>query len=242
MRPYQQRSRNRRAAPLPRRMANLAATRARPAKPTRNQGDEPVALFVRDVPSGSIWKEQWRLPARPHFMGSQAYEVLKRELQRYARDEVRGRSFLISGHRGAGKTTLVLRAIEDVADETIERAMDTFAVDPSAGRPRRPLLVKLHGPSLLTLALPTPGGGETPSDTGKVSSPPPGDKPPSDTSGAQSKRAAAGGEQAGTNTAAANAEKPACDGSAAAVNKAAAGRPKAADTAHAALVQITIAL
>lgn len=204
-----------------------------------------MALFVRDVQPGSIWKDQWRLPTRPHFMGSQAYEVLKRELQRYARDEVRGRSFLISGHRGVGKTTLVLRAIEDVADETIERAMDTFAVDPSAERPRRPLLVKLHGPSLLTLELPTPGGGETPSGTGKVSSPPappPGGKPPSDASGAQSKRAAAGGEQAGTNTAAANVEKPAADGSAAAVNKAAAGRPKAADTAHAALVQITIAL
>ena len=65
---------------------------------------------------------------------SQAYHLLARELERYTTGEVIGRSFLISGHRGSGKTTLVHKAIQDV-------------------RPRPgsliPLLVPLHGPALL---------------------------------------------------------------------------------------------
>ena len=67
---------------------------------------------------------------------SAAYGRLCSELTRYVKGEISGRSFLISGHRGAGKTTLILKAIEDT----------TFRMQ-SYGF--RPLLIPLHGPDLL---------------------------------------------------------------------------------------------
>ncbi|MDJ0908072.1 MAG: hypothetical protein QNI99_02695 [Woeseiaceae bacterium] len=76
---------------------------------------------------------------RPIFAESPAYNVLRRELKRYLGRDIRGRSFLVSGHRGSGKTTLVLRAIEDLQHEPI----------PTDREPQRPLLVKLHGPTIL---------------------------------------------------------------------------------------------
>jgi hypothetical protein len=68
---------------------------------------------------------------------SDAYERLCNELRRYISGETSGRSFLICGHRGAGKTTLVLKAIEDTTTD----ALRTGAT--------RPLFVPLHGPDLL---------------------------------------------------------------------------------------------
>jgi Cdc6-like AAA superfamily ATPase len=60
----------------------------------------------------------------------------------YCRGEVSGRSFLISGHRGAGKTTLVQRAFLAVLRDSRRRSA-------SSERPLlRPLLVSVHGPSL----------------------------------------------------------------------------------------------
>jgi hypothetical protein len=99
-------------------------------------------------------------------MTSDAYRVLLTEMRRYVREEVAGRAFLISGHRGAGKTTLVQRIVDDLGDELFRDLTKTSV--PAAGptqpslarRPQRPLLVKLHGPSLLTDELPRPGGGE----------------------------------------------------------------------------------
>jgi hypothetical protein len=99
-------------------------------------------------------------------MRSDAYQVLLTEMRRYVREEVAGRAFLISGHRGAGKTTLVQRVVDDLGDELF-RDLTKISV-PAAGatqpslahRPQRPLLVKLHGPSLLADELPRPGGGE----------------------------------------------------------------------------------
>jgi hypothetical protein len=79
-------------------------------------------------------------PGRPAFVRSHVYEVLVRELNRFLTGEVRGRSFLISGHRGSGKTSLVLRAVDDLS-----------AVVSLENRPQRPLLVKLHGPSLISM-------------------------------------------------------------------------------------------
>ena len=73
----------------------------------------------------------------PIFAKSHAYSLLVRELKRYLQGQIRGRSFLISGHRGSGKTSLVLRAVQDLQHR------DTGALV------QRPLLVKLHGPSLL---------------------------------------------------------------------------------------------
>lgn len=70
---------------------------------------------------------------------SAAYSRLCTELYRYAAGEISGRSFLISGHRGSGKTTLVLKAIEDT---TARASKDGLGI--------RPLLIPLHGPDLLS--------------------------------------------------------------------------------------------
>ncbi|MEY2563751.1 MAG: hypothetical protein QOH88_1944 [Verrucomicrobiota bacterium] len=66
------------------------------------------------------------------------YRQLVHELRSYCNAEISGRSFLIAGHRGSGKTTLTLSAFEKVWRQAKE------------GRLRmRPLLVQLLGPSLL---------------------------------------------------------------------------------------------
>jgi len=69
---------------------------------------------------------------------SGAGRVLRLELARYCRGEVNGRSFLIAGHRGAGKTTMVADALDQVLKRSrlpVERLL-------------RPLPIFLHGPSL----------------------------------------------------------------------------------------------
>src|SRR5215469_6651962 len=83
-------------------------------------------LFSRPTATGTV-----------ALAGSAAYDRLCNELDRYMSGEISGRSFLISGHRGAGKTTLVLKAIED----TTVQAMKIGGT--------RPLFVPLHGPDLL---------------------------------------------------------------------------------------------
>ena len=69
--------------------------------------------------------------------------LLTQDMKRYIRGEISGRSFLISGHRGGGKTTLVSSAFLDVWREHRSSTV-------------RPLLVWLHGPNLLTM----PDGGD----------------------------------------------------------------------------------
>ena len=96
-----------------------------------------------------------RQPAEPLSLTSQGWGVqvplatsentylLTQDMKRYIRGEISGRSFLISGHRGGGKTTLVSSAFLDVWREHRSSAV-------------RPLLVWLHGPNLLTM----PDGGD----------------------------------------------------------------------------------
>ncbi|MDP3749698.1 MAG: hypothetical protein Q8Q88_21925 [Phenylobacterium sp.] len=94
--------------------------------------------------------DDWPLPPRAPFMASPSLARLQRDLARYTNGEIAGRSYLISGHRGAGKTALVLRAVENLRYESLQAALRTdFA--PGAHRLglQRPMLVKLHGPSLL---------------------------------------------------------------------------------------------
>ncbi len=114
-----------------------------------------------------------RPPDRPIFAKSPAYNLLSRELKRFRARDIRGRSFLISGHRGSGKTTLVLRAIEDLIrgvrriEEWVQAGLPLASLwlnEPDmAGMQdvwlekngvedlrRRPLLVKLHGPTILS--------------------------------------------------------------------------------------------
>src|SRR5437762_10337814 len=74
----------------------------------------------------------------PLLIRSNAVGLLTHELRRYCKREISGRSFLIAGHRGAGKTTLVLNACQEIVKESVD------------GRfPLRPLLVMLQGPNLL---------------------------------------------------------------------------------------------
>lgn len=69
---------------------------------------------------------------------SDASRMLVQELRRYCQGKVNGKSFLIAGQRGSGKTTLVLSSLEKLERESRDRQYRF-----------RPLLVKLHGPSLL---------------------------------------------------------------------------------------------
>ena len=68
---------------------------------------------------------------------SSASRILKQELRRYCDGHIQGRSFLIAGHRGAGKTTMV----SDVLTSVIKLSQNGDVA-------LRPLPVMLHGPSL----------------------------------------------------------------------------------------------
>jgi hypothetical protein len=78
-------------------------------------------------------------PARPSRLilaRTQTLDTLSSEMHRYARRQVEGRSCLIAGARGSGKTTLIQRAHQEAAD--LEEHSGT-----------RLIRVRLHGPSLL---------------------------------------------------------------------------------------------
>lgn len=120
-----------------------------------------IALNLK--PSSDKLYGQWVRRGRPVFMQSEAYEILAASLRLYLRRETSGLSFLIAGHRGSGKTALVAEVVEAISDDLFEQwakwADERPALQPPAER-QRPLLVKLHGPSLAALELPSPGGGE----------------------------------------------------------------------------------
>lgn len=71
--------------------------------------------------------------------GSVAMSRLARTIERYCDGRLPGHAVLVSGHRGAGKTTAVLAAMQHVHNRCR-----------NDGRSYRPLLVVLHGPGLLT--------------------------------------------------------------------------------------------
>lgn len=74
----------------------------------------------------------------PVRAASASAQLLRQELERYCSGMTEGRSFLIAGHRGSGKTTLVMSSIDEVL--RLQRS----------SRPGwlRPLPILLHGPSL----------------------------------------------------------------------------------------------
>lgn len=69
---------------------------------------------------------------------SDAGRVLRLELTRYCKGQVNGRSFLVAGHRGAGKTTTVADALDRVLRKSRKHEEGLL----------RPLPIFLHGPSL----------------------------------------------------------------------------------------------
>lgn len=95
------------------------------------------------------------------LVGSDASNMLEHELTRYCNREINGRSFLVAGHRGAGKTTLV------------ENVWLRVWKSSEAGKTiLRPLFVQLHGPSLFKSAIQQaavkpPGGADPESEKKK---------------------------------------------------------------------------
>jgi len=81
---------------------------------------------------------------------SSAGKVLGRQIERYLTAEVCGRSCLIAGSRGSGKTTLIQMAYDSVRDRV-----------PGM----RPIVVRLHGPSLLKPFIPKRCDPTTPAAT-----------------------------------------------------------------------------
>ncbi len=95
-------------------------------------------ISLKETPeplSEASWKQQ------PTLAKSDAYETLLREIERYANKETNGRSFLIAGHRGSGKTTMVRWAVH----ESQRRAMEA-----TSGEKWKlwPMFIPLHGPDL----------------------------------------------------------------------------------------------
>jgi hypothetical protein len=95
----------------------------------------PIRILEKPEPLS----EASRANEKPVLIGSEALDLLEHELRRYCNQEVNGRSFLIAGHRGSGKTTLVYGAFQRVLEE----------MGDGDARQLRPLLVLLQGPNLL---------------------------------------------------------------------------------------------
>ena len=108
-----------------------------------------MPLRLTDGWTSSSAAGTWRLDGMPPFAPSRAYELLLRDLRRYALEEVAGRSFLIAGHRGAGKTATVVHAIRQLRNEMLADSVGATIPIGRRGRLQRPLLVKLVGQSLV---------------------------------------------------------------------------------------------
>jgi hypothetical protein len=91
----------------------------------------PLAVTIQAEPFTEHSKANTPVLAR-----SNEYRRLYRDLERYTSGQILGRSYLIAGHRGSGKSMLVHKAIEDLLRNSLEK-------------PQRPLFVRLHGPDLL---------------------------------------------------------------------------------------------
>ena len=92
---------------------------------------DAVSLF------GHVFDEKKAAPQRAR---THAGEVLKQELTRYCAGQLRGRSFLIAGHRGSGKTSMVNAVLHEVAQE--QSALT------SPPLPMRPLPVYIQAPRI----------------------------------------------------------------------------------------------
>jgi hypothetical protein len=99
-----------------------------------------MAIRVKDglgASSGSFSTQTHQTFPRGAMCESE--RILQQELEKYCSGELSGRSFLIAGHRGSGKTTMVNSVVEWVKMLSEDRSLPELA---------RPLAVFLHGPSL----------------------------------------------------------------------------------------------
>ena len=97
-----------------------------------NPNAEPLSFAARtDTPRHPTG----RTPPSPTLARSQAGDLLEHEMKRYCDGLVRGRSFLIAGHRGSGKTTLIDRVVLDLQTASLREELRF-----------KPLPVYLQGP------------------------------------------------------------------------------------------------
>jgi hypothetical protein len=89
----------------------------------------------------------------PIIIESDAYRQVCTDLEMYVNGEILGRSFLVAGHRGVGKTTMLRQAVQEV-DSRIRRKGEGI------GQWARPLFIALHGPDLLEKAPIQAGAGD----------------------------------------------------------------------------------
>jgi hypothetical protein len=95
-----------------------------------------MPIRVKEIPE-PLSRISERMHESYPFARSQAFDALQRQMYRYLRDELRGSSVLISGHRGAGKTRLVTGVVS---------ALQRRLREEKCGK--KLLLVELHGPAL----------------------------------------------------------------------------------------------
>lgn len=94
--------------------------------------------FARDVGSAEIIR-------------GTSYWRLKAALEKYCRGRTLGRSFVVSGNRGAGKTTMVLAVVQDLIEQSDRESRGARHQANHSERDVlcRPLLVKLSGPDIV---------------------------------------------------------------------------------------------
>ncbi|MEE4455216.1 hypothetical protein [Novosphingobium resinovorum] len=116
-----------------------------------------MTLRLIDRSTYPAWPDQWPIPIEIAHVKQSAQTRLTRDLNRYAEGQISGRSYLIAGHRGAGKSALIHRAVEAVRTQMIEQAIREEGGRLTTRPFQRPLLVKLHGPSMLLPVAEQPG-------------------------------------------------------------------------------------
>ena len=115
-----------------------------------------MVLRIADTWSSPPPAGSWPLEGEPIYAETEAYGALLGDLHRYVNEEITGRSFLISGHRGAGKTSMVLHAVRRLRNAALQQAVlaaTESRASPDVNAPQRrrqrPLLVKIVGQSLI---------------------------------------------------------------------------------------------
>jgi hypothetical protein len=99
----------------------------------------------------------------PMLIESDGLRMLKQELRRYCDQKVSGRSFLVAGHRGSGKTTLVQGSIQETNAEIVSdwsTRLLSGDLDGSDAISMRPLFILLQGPNLLPAETAEAQGGD----------------------------------------------------------------------------------
>ncbi len=91
-----------------------------------------VEEFTEPLTRAAIDQQKELVLIRPR-----SYQLFLDSARAYCEGSIGGKSFLVSGHRGSGKTTLVHGAFHELREERLDREEEL------------PILVPLHGPDIL---------------------------------------------------------------------------------------------